>query len=321
MTTLTIFLYDGRRQPFLRGNVLLHVRKGNVNLVSKFVDKPQINVNFDEDPGPVAIVASHSQTHQCGYFASSISRPVYLMLVHKAENLDFVPNLATEFSSTGSRAAYAGFLGSDPQPERHIAALRDTNPKALACLLNVLESIRWLPNGPDVIQTLEKIDLRGRAEADPGGDLWQGLQQDRIFAVAKDTLPALLKASPFPFADAPVALHKPADEGFKETGRFGEANLNFSLRTKNIDLPGKILADIDLDYFDDKVAHIALEVIPNELSKLFGNRKLTNPAQIYAFRWMNTKNCQKPLFLDGEQVDPDPDKRPDFDPLYTISPG
>jgi hypothetical protein len=133
--------------------------------------------------------------------------------------------------------------------------------------------------------------------------------------VAKNDLIAQLEKDARVFEKAPAGLHPPADIGFKEHGRFGEANLNFSIVSKPPDRADSVLADIDLDCFDDKLAHIALEVIPNTISKFFGQKRRTNPAQIYALRWMAIKNCRDPLPLDVNGF------RPDFDPLYRISPG
>ena len=156
---------------------------------------------------------------------------------------------------------------------------------------------------------------------DPAGRALRGLQEDRIFIVAAKGLMVRLTEGPFPFDTAPVTFHKPADVGFKETGRFEEANLNFRVVTKNVEVPETVFADIDLDYFDDKLAHIALEVIPNEVSQLVGVRKLTNPIQIYAYRWMAMKNFNGRVFLDGVEILGNAEQRPEFDPLYRVSAG
>ena len=89
MPTLEIQIYDGRRRPFLAGNVLVYVRKKfeGKNLVAKYVDSDRLDVNFDDNPGELVVIAARDGFHQCGVFVKDLSRPVSLMLVHKAENM------------------------------------------------------------------------------------------------------------------------------------------------------------------------------------------------------------------------------------------
>ena len=307
MPTLEIQIYDGRRRPFLAGNVLVYVRKKfeGKNLVAKYVDSDRLDVNFDDNPGELVVIAARDGFHQCGVFVKDLSRPVSLMLVHKAENIEFDSNFYGKLIQT--ETPYAKLIGSDPDAKKHLDALRTFEPKSLACLLNVLEAIRWLPNAKEVIATLESIVLQPRR----GGVDWRGVQEDRIFVTADSRLPGRLREESF--VPALFGGHPGADAGFKESGRFREANLNFSLNTKSAG-PGKVLADIDLDYFDDKLAHVVLEVIPNEASKITGKRKFTNPVKIYAYRWMATRNCDKPLSrYRGGSADSQ-----DFDPMFVV---
>ena len=313
MPTLTIQFYDGERRPFQHGNILLTVRQGTQNLVSRFVDKPVVEVKFDAIQGTVVVVASRSGFRQCGFFVSDFSRPIHLMLIAKQEHIDFEENLHDTFLAT--RPKYASLLGSDPKGKERMTSLQSSDPKALACMLNVFEAIRWVKNSVAIIEALETIDMRSRTDQDEHKLLRQGMQEDRIFVVANKSLEAALLSPPFEKATA--KLHPGAVIGFKEAAGFGEANLNFSLGPAP-NQPGKVIAEIDLDYYDDKGAHIALEVIPNSLSKLFGKRMRTSPTQIYALRWMATKNFAGPLFHDGATA---PEQRPDFDPRFAISAG
>jgi len=98
-----------------------------------------------------------------------------------------------------------------------------------------------------------------------------------------------------------------SDASYKEK-RFGEANLQFTFHSETDPTgQGLIKVEMDIDYYRDAAAHIAVEVIPNgfeQLVKLFGPG-LTNPAVVYALRWMAGKHA-------GEQQE--------FDPLYTLQP-
>jgi len=289
-------------------------------LRAQVVDSERVDLILEmEEPRPLAVIASRSGFRQCGVFlplTKPLPEQVHLMLVPNGESLAFSKDLRKEL--VDRQPNYQSFLESDPQNAERIEALAKDQSKQLACLLNILEAIRWLPSADSIIPTLEKIQIQIRTNEEEANHVWRGMQQDRAFVVAKDTLVPLLEDTTV-FRKETSLLHPLADKGFKEFGRLGEANLNFNVNTASLpaDLgPNLVQADIDLDFFDDKLAHISLEVIPNMVTKFFGKPKLTNPAQIFALRWMATKNFQGDLMPVGVTG-----PRPDFNPLYTITPG
>lgn len=257
----------------------------------------------------LTVVASRSKYHQSGRLLDPAKLPEQLdiMLVHKREWFDFDGDDQLWDRLKNKRPSYGDFLDGIPGGKTSMQKLMQSSRPSLACLLNILESIRWLPNGREVIAAMEGMDLV------PSGG-WKGLQPDRIFIRATAALKAALEKPPFKTAGP--GMHPGADMGFKETGRFSEANLNFSLKTKGNTPPELVLADVDLDYYEDLGAHIALEVIPNTVSKWTGKPQFTNPARIYAMRWMAIRNSPGlvlPVDHNGGPIS--------FDPLFTISAG
>ncbi len=309
MPKFTVFICDGAGKP-MKDEVSVHFRQGMKNLPSASVSGGSVEVDLNVDTTQtLAVVASRSKYHDCGLLLNPAELPeqLHMMLVHKKEWFDFDGNYELWERLRERRTAYKGFLDSIPDGKTCSQRLMKNNPESLACFLNILESIRWLPNGPEVIAAMKGMDLVPRSD-------WKGVQQDRIFIRSNSDLIATLKSPAF--VKAEYRMHKGANMGFKETGRFSEANLNFSLKTEGNGPADLVLADVDLDYYEDKGAHIALEVIPNTVSKWTGKPKFTNPARIYAMRWMalqNSPSLPLPAGHDGGRIS--------FDPLFTITAG
>lgn len=269
MPNITIFIYDGAGK-LIKGEVLLHFRQGMKNLLSAFVNGGSLKVDLQQydTTQALAVVASRSKYQQCGQLLKPDKLPeqLHLMLVHKKERFDFEGNDQLWERLKARRKSYAAFLDAIPDAKACALQLMNSSPASLACFLNVLESIRWLPNGKDVIATMKDMELRPRS---PGK--WKGVQQDRIFIRSTSTLISELNKPPFVMADH--RMHPEADMGRKESGPFSEANLNFSLKTIGNVPADSVLAEVDLDYYQDVGAHFALEVIPNTVSKWAGSRR------------------------------------------------
>jgi hypothetical protein len=309
MPNITINIYDGAGKR-IQAEVALHFQQGMKALPSAFVrgGKVEVELNVDTTQS-LAVVASLKKHHQFGRLlaAGSFPNEMHLMLVHKKELFKFEGDDQLWDRLKAKRPAYEGFLDRIPDGKVCSQRLMQNDPSSLACFLNILESIRWLPNGKDVIAAMQGMDLVPRG-------WWKGVQHDRIFIRATAALTAALEKPPF--KPAGTGMHEKADKGFKETGRFSEANLNFSLKTKDNTPRELVLADVDLDYYEDLGAHFALEVIPHTVSKWTGKPQFTNPARIYAMRWMaiqNSPELEPPVDCDvgGKS----------FDPLFTISAG
>ena len=259
---------------------MLRVLKDGRELLAKTLSGDGIDLNLDLRQGTHSVVVICDGHRDAGYLFQGDEPPreLSLMLIHKDEEFTFAPDLWTTLR--GKRPSYSAL------PE-HVTGDRT----ALACLLNLLEAIQWLPNGAEVVDALQEITE---------------VRRDRAFFRARKSLIEALQDSKV-FEKAPYKHHPGADMGFKEYGRFGEANLNFSVQTR----PDDVVAEVDLDYYDDKLAHVALEVLPN---KLTGGH--TNPARTYAMRWMAIRNYQGKL---ADAVDPHEPR--EFDPLFTVGPG
>ena len=185
---------------------------------------------------------------------------------------------------------------------------------SLACLLNIAAALRCLSAkvNEDLLAKFIRMQLVPR-RTDPKTGFNEGLQQDRFFAWvdpslkkfigdrSKDTPPAVANAEPGVFLRL---LHgEDADASYKEI-LFGEANLQFTFHSKESDADGLIKVEMDMDYYKDAGAHIALEVIPNAVEKwIKAGTGLTNPATVYALRWMAGKHLSEAV---------------EFDPLYTL---
>jgi hypothetical protein len=163
-----------------------------------------------------------------------------------------------------------------------------------ACLLNLLEAIRLLPGGDQLLTdvafhlplTVATEQSRDKREA--------GILQDRALLFVDPRVKTAVDAMKgHELEDAPGSAHgkpKPGElsSSLKEN-RFPEANLQFTFFENAA--AGKVYADIDMDYFRDKFSHGIFEFFPNTF---FGSR--TDPRKIYVLRWMASKNEQKPDF-------------------------
>ena len=154
-----------------------------------------------------------------------------------------------------------------------------------ACLLNVLEAIRLLPEGGRLLRAMQRIPCVAGNEQSRG-KREEGILQDRaLLNVDADMEAAVKEQEGKGLSKASGAAHgaPQPDEtvtSFKED-RFPEANLQFTF-FKN---QKRLYADIDMDYFRDGFSHGIFELFPNTV---FGSR--TDPRKIYALRWMASRN-------------------------------
>ena len=84
--------------------------------MAKYVNSSAVDLRIDDGLGNLVIVASRSGFRDCGYFISDLSKPVYLMLVHKNEFVDY--NLYETFVGPGPRGSYAELIGSDGEAKK-----------------------------------------------------------------------------------------------------------------------------------------------------------------------------------------------------------
>ncbi len=306
--TIVVNLYDGSRQPIRPSEEpLLTLRDGAQRTrLSKFLKSNTIRIgevpvhgNLDDR---YTVLASARRHQDAGFFPVPVAEggehAVDLMLVHREAaprfrdvRWDGLPSAAPELYRllTAGDAALA---------RQQYEQLMEYSPSCLACLLNITTAIETLPlpAGERLLPLFRRIDLRRIEDA----SLATGVRQDRFFAYAGKALIDIIQGhmgnGKRLFATADASLHPGADQSWKEV-RFGEANLQFTVHsadTSSFDGMECVKVEVDMDYYRDLGAHFFLEVVPNSVSGLFGAPQRTDPAKVYALRWMAARNAEKP---------------------------
>jgi hypothetical protein len=168
-----------------------------------------------------------------------------------------------------------GTLSESKAEERHGEWMEDA-PEPLAAFLNfaeALDDVRFrIGTGFDYLTR----PLTNRLSEEFFGDRFFAFANRELVAQVED---AVREGA---FDPANSSLHPGATRSFKER-RFGEANLQITLHENDHKVVGGvecIKVEIDMDYFRDPLAHLLLEVLPNQ----FGGG--TDPRQVYVLRWI-----------------------------------
>ena len=302
---ITVNVFDGARNPFSDGQLLITIRDGNQNQVSrKYHDHASVTFGglsvFQNFGDNYAVIASAEGYKDSGFYPVKISagqnRIVDLMLLPSSNAFNFAkakwqplcasrPKLKIMFSAGAS---------DDTAADNRYSDLMDyERGDVLACLLNLATAMdqALLPQGTALDYVKEVAWDRTGSHA---------MARDRFFAWAD---PELVKQVELAkqhgaFVDAPFLLHPGATKSYKQI-EFGEANLQFTFHENDRQLINGqtcILVEPDIDYYKDAGAHLLLEVLVNQ----FGS--LTDPRTVYCLRW-----------IAGRQAG-----IPEFDPVYTI---
>lgn len=178
-----------------------------------------------------------------------------------------------------------GKLSEEAAAERHAQWMEDT-PENLAAFLNFAEALADIRLRVGAPFDYLKLPLTG--------DLAEDFLVDRFFAFADAALVEQVEIAvrQGTFQPANSSLHPGATRSFKEV-RFGEANVQITLHENDRKRIGGaicIKVEIDMDYFRDPLAHLLLEVLPNQ----FGGA--TDPRQIYMLRWIAGRRAGVPEF-------------------------
>jgi hypothetical protein len=283
---IQVSAFDGSRSLIPSGKQLLfRIRNGaQKEVVSKFQKKPVLAAavpfsnNFVDKH---TVIVSGKGYRQAGFHPVNLEAgkvtPVDLMLLPDDATFHFADALWPALSS--SHPAWTAFLKGNlsdtAAQQRHEDWMEDT-PAHLAAFLNFAEA-------------LDDIRLRVGTAFDylkqpASGDLAADFLPDRIFAFADEGLVGQIEIAveQRTFESANSSLHPGATRSFKEI-RFGEANVQITLHEndrKKIGGTSCLKIEIDMDYFRDPLAHLLLEVLPNQFS---GG---TDPRQIYVLRWI-----------------------------------
>jgi hypothetical protein len=178
-----------------------------------------------------------------------------------------------------------GTLSEGKAEERHAEWMEDA-PEPLAAFLNfaeALDDVRFrIGTGFDYL----KQPLTNRLPEDFLGDRFFAFADLELVAQVEDAVREGV------FEPANSSLHPGATRSFKEV-RFGEANLQITLHENDRKAIGGVSClkiEIDMDYFRDPLAHLLLEVLPNQ----FGGA--TDPRQVYMLRWIAGRRAGVPEF-------------------------
>jgi hypothetical protein len=300
---LNVHLADGARDPIRRAKeeVLVTLRDGHqTTLVREF---------FTNGPVPIhvpfhgslrdkhVLLASLKDHRDAGVMFVEPERDgqtidVHLMLVPRSAGYRFDPFATVTGSGRPALSALLmNSLPSDRPAARYEMLCQDKQPH-VACLLNIVEALGHVKPDHDpaglgsVAAYLERVDFERGDEV---------LRPDRVFAWARASMAAVLERSTRQFKRAPSTLHPGATASFKQVA-FLESNVQISIHGESrggMNGEPLVKVEIDIDYFRDSLAHLLLEVVPNHLT---GGH--TNPAAVYALRWIAGKNA-KADFLPG----------------------
>ena len=295
---IRINVFNGRREPVPAGMQLLVTARNGVNhtVVRTFVNGGAIRLpglavqdNFADHHTFLVSAKNHSDAGFTPFtIKANQSQTLDLMLLRREGGFTFRP-----FDELALQEDLLRVLGGggSADPRAVYESLRDTNPPALACLLNVttaLEQMRLTPSEQGDVNPLRAFTALESAFA------------DRMFAWARVPLLEHVEQTAARkgangvarITMANPALHPGATHSFKQTD-FGESNVQLSFHDNRRRLVNGVecmLVDVDIDYFKDTGAHLLMEVFPNRLKKLIHGKtsaeSVTDPRLVYGLRWI-----------------------------------
>jgi len=278
--------FDGTRKLIPDGKSLLFRFLDGTQkpVLTKSQKKPQLRAALpfaDNFTDRYTVIVSGKGYRQAGFHPvlldSSAETLVDLMLLPKKATFRFHDARWSllRLSHPHWTAFLKGTLSEAKAEERHGEWMEDA-PEHLAAFLNFAEALDDVRFRIGTAFDYLKQPLTNQ--------LPQDFLVDRFFAFADTELVAQVEDAvrEGAFEAANSSLHPGATRSFKER-RFGEANLQITLHEKDRKVIGGVKCvkvEIDMDYFRDQLAHLLLEVLPNQ----FGGA--TDPRQIYVLRWI-----------------------------------
>ncbi len=301
-------IFDGTRQLYSdQPKLLITVRDGNqVERSRQFHDTSSVFFTglplFDNFGDNYTFLAAADGYKDTGYFpvklAPNVDQIVDLMLLPDSNELNFANATWTALGKSRPelKSLLAQGAASDEEAaNRYGSILEDQQGVILACLLNITTAMQQIH-----LPQQTPFDYIKRVIWDREGPF--GMLPDRFYAWADTKLIDQIKQSrkqhPPIFADAPTVLHPGATSSYKQL-EFGEANLQLTFHENDrmqIDGVNCVIVEPDMDYFENALNHLLLEVVVNA----FGS--LTDPRTVYVLRWIAGRRAGIP----------------EFDPLYTI---
>jgi hypothetical protein len=301
---ITLNVFDGTRDPVAQDlPVLVTLRDGNQQIVHReehFGPSQNFDVEFFNNLGDNYTVIAFAKNHlQAGFHPVKVSpgtpKVVDLMLLPKKNRLNFAAAGWTKIKKNHQKLAEILARGAlnDTDAEGRYEEFLDNQPGSLAAFLNITTAIKEI-----ILPVGRALDYFQEVIWDP-----KTMKQDRFFAYADEALVSQVKQATAEGEFTPQfgldINHPGATCSFKQK-QFGEANVQFSFHEndrKQIDGVDCVMVELDMDFFQDSLAHLFLEVLPNKIS----NGK-TDPRKIYLLRWIAGRHAGVP----------------DFNPPYTI---
>ena len=293
---LQVNIFGGDRKTFRPGPRLLvtAVDPRRQQKRTAFVDTGQSVVFedlkvFEESVGGYTVLVATKDHCDAGFNPVRVhadqTQTVDLMLLRR--DADYVFH---DFSDIQTRPALLSLLGGSA--ENFYESLATSKKQALASLLNIttaLDLVNFPAHGG--LPAGSPLASFKAIEGEP--------TQDRVFLWADTRLPAQVRAAASAgagfsrFIRPPLQKkHAGATDNVKQVD-FGESNLQFNYQETNVKTIGGtpcMLVEVDIDYFQDPLAHIFLEVVPNKLNgKIHGDQDpsaLTDPRTVYGLRWI-----------------------------------
>ncbi len=305
---IEVSLFNGTRQPVEPGfKTHITLTNGHQDIVIReYLTVPSIRYPvsvYDNFGDNYRVNVSAGKHHAAGFFPirvkpGRVSR-VSLILLPKNGRYRF-----TEWESLDTKitAFLSGFIGKQ-RAEDHYNDLLDGEPlrqDILASTHNLVAALDSTLLGDQSLFTWFDRMIW------PEEDRSIALQRDRFFAYAsRQLLDDIRRARRYgSWVDAPVVLHPGATCSFKQTA-FQEANLQLTFHENDQQAPSEMVkVEVDIDYYQDLVAHFLLEILPNTL-----RRDKSDPRIAGMLRWIASRNYR-----------PSAEGTPEFNPAYIIEP-
>lgn len=300
--SIRVSAFDGTRNLIPAGKELLfRLRDGTQKEVAAKIQKaPSLKVTrpfVDNFTDRYTVIVSGKGYRQAGFHPVMLKvdteTPVDLMLLRVNSTFQFREALWKNLRLThpGWTTFFRGKLSDEVAEERYTQWMEDT-PGHLAAFLNFAEALDDIP--------LRVGTAFGYLKQPLLSDLATDFLADRFFAFAEEALVEQLEIAvrQGTFEPANSSLHPGATRSFKEV-RFGEANVQITLHENDRKRVGGVnclKVEVDMDYFRDPLAHLLLEVLPNQ----FGGA--TDPFQIYMLRWIAGRRAGVPEFDPPYQI-------------------
>ena len=304
-----IQLFDGTRQPFSDDvDIFVTATDGNLKVQRRIgpVRASIINITelplFDNAGDNYIFGVSANGYKNSGVIGVAPTRDspriINVMLIPDRNSLNFADSTWTALDQSRpelKKLLAQGAATPAAAADRYSRILEGNGGFVLACLLNITTAMQQihLPQGTP-FDYLKEIIFDSPNEFP--------MKQDRFYAWAdlalKKQLEQAEQQNPPQFADAPFILHPGATSSFKQI-TFDEANVQLTFHEnnkRNIGGVDCVILEPDIDYFENALNHLILEVLLNEF------HGLTDPRQVFVLRW-----------IAGQRAG-----IAEFNPLYTI---